>query len=379
MARILQVVAYFPPDRVGGVGEVAAHLRRGLEARGHRVQVLTTGGPSHDPEVRRVARTPGGFVLASLRGLRAARGANLVHVHHGEAALLLLALRLLGPRVPILLTLHVGLRAMRASLDPYTVAGRRYGDGGPGWLERAAFALRASLDRLALACADRVTFISQSAARDVLGAQRARTARVIYNGLPQTREPMPATPVAPVDLLFVGTNSVRKRVTMLPLVLAAVRRRRPSATLRIVGFGAEENPELSAVARELDVHAAIEFVGRTESAALAKYYAAAGVLVVPSAYEGLPMVILEGFQQGLPCVATAVSGHPEVIEQGANGLLVPVDDPDAMAAATLRILEDPALRARMAQHARQTVDARFGVDRQVDEYLDVYAELGVTA
>lgn len=380
MARILQVVAYFPPDRVGGVGEVAAHLHAGLLARGHESEVLSSGHSGQAPGVHRLARTPGGFVLGSLRGFRAARRADVIHVHHGEAAPLLLALRLLGSRAPILLTLHVGLRAMRPSLTSYQIDGRRYGGRGPGLMERIGLAFRTLLDDIAVACADRVTFISRSAARDVLGVDRAAEAQVIYNALPPAplATHAPETRPEPVDLLFVGTNSTRKRVAVLPLVLAAVRRQRPSATLRIVGSSAEENPEVAAIARELDLLSAIEFVGKKDSRELGPYYEAAGVLLVPSAYEGLPMVILEAFRAGLPCVATDVSGHPEVVVPGENGLLVPVDQPEAMAQAALQVLEDPALRARMSTAARETLRVRFGVERQVDAYLGVYAELGAT-
>lgn len=381
MARILQVVAYFPPDRIGGVGEVAAHLHDSLRAHGHDAQVLSTGQRGGEPGVQRVARTPGRFVIGCLRGLAAARRADVVHAHHGEAALLLLSLRLLRSRVPIVLTLHVGLRAMRPSLEPYTVGARTFGAPGPGLMSRIGFSVRSLLDALALTCADRVTFISRSAARDVLGGEAAATATVIYNALPASDSaPARAAPqIAPSDLLFVGTHSTRKRVAVLPAVLAAVRRRRPQATLRIVGFDAADSPELRSEAQALGVLSAIEFVGRKDSRELDPYYAAAGVLLVPSAYEGLPMVILEAFRAGLPCVATDVSGHPEVVAHGESGLLVPVDEPEAMAAAALRVLEEPALRTQMSAAARQTVRRRFLVDRQLREYLGVYADLGVTA
>jgi glycosyltransferase involved in cell wall biosynthesis len=120
---------------------------------------------------------------------------------------------------------------------------------------------------------------------------------------------------------------------------------------------------------------AIDFCGRKRAAELSPYYRAAQVLVVPSAYEGLPMVILEAFAQGLPCVATRVSGHPEVIADGENGFLVPLDDPQAMAAAVIRILQEPGLATRMGESARATVRAHFDVRRQVREYLALYDEM----
>lgn len=88
------------------------------------------------------------------------------------------------------------------------------------------------------------------------------------------------------------------------------------------------------------------------------------------------MVILEAFAQGLPCVATRVSGHPEAVVDGVNGKLVPVDDPDAMARAALEILSlSNEARRAMSDAARHTVAAKFDANRQVDEYLALYESL----
>lgn len=395
MASVLHVVSYFPPDRIGGVGEVVAHVHRGLLAGGHRSRVVTSGHSRDDASVLRLAKSPGGFSLASARALQLARESDVIHVHHGEALGLLLGLSLLRIETPVLLTLHVDVAAMAAASRPYRAAGRRLGSWG---LREAAYVtiampLRALADRAAMALADKTSFISRSAALDTLGAELAATATVIYNGVPSAPamvidSALPSTPTiaagsyahgqasaAPCDLLFVGTNQIRKRVESLPLVLAAVRQRRPQATLRIVGFTADENPALLATARALGVADAIEFAGRCRAEELAAHYASAGVLVVPSAYEGLPMVILEAMQHGLPCVATRVSGHPEVIRSGENGVLVPLDDPDAMAAAALALLEDPAKRAELGAAAKRSVAERFSVERQVAEYASLYAQL----
>ena len=126
---------------------------------------------------------------------------------------------------------------------------------------------------------------------------------------------------------------------------------------------------------DLELLAQVECLGRKTSAELPVYYRAAGVLVVPSAYEGLPYVILEAMQQGTPVVATRVSGHPEVIEDGRNGFLVDLDKPAALAARCVEILRDPALAERFARAGRETLARRFELERQLDEYLDYYEAL----
>jgi glycosyltransferase involved in cell wall biosynthesis len=375
MTSVLHVVAYFPPDRIGGVGEVVANVHRALLGAGHVSTVLTTGRSRGEPHIVRIAATPMRFALACARSVALARRADVVHIHHGEGLGLLVMMKLLRVRTPILLTLHVGLRALRQSLGAYRIDGRELGRGGLAahFYNTVVMRIREALDVMALALADRVTFISRSAANDVLARAARASARVIYNGLhaaPATSGSVPA-----VELLFVGTNSTRKRVEVLPVVLEAVRRRRPTARLRIVGFGPDENPELAGLARELDVLDAIVWEGRKRSDELPPFYRASQALLVPSSYEGLPMVILEAMQSGLPCVATHVSGHPEAVEDGVNGFLVPLDEPQAMAAAALRILEDPTLHATLGARAKATVAERFGAERQAREYLAVYAEM----
>jgi glycosyltransferase involved in cell wall biosynthesis len=234
--------------------------------------------------------------------------------------------------------------------------------------------IRSGLDRAAIALADRVSFISRSAATDVLGSDSGARATIVYNGV-QTAAPDSNASVAPTELLFVGANTERKRVELLPLILADVGRQRPEARLRIVGFERSENPELVSLARELRVLDKIEFAGRVRSDLLASHYRSARVLIVPSVYEGLPMVILEAMQHGLAVVATRVSGHPEVIEDGVNGLLVPLDDPTAMANAVLRLFDDPSLLARYGTAGRSVVHSQFSVERQVAAYLSEYEGL----
>ena len=157
--RILHVVPYFPPDRVGGVGEITAHLHRGLLQRGHDSVVLTAGRTQDDTRVIRVGRSPLRFLVRCLRGLSLARGMDIVHFQHGEALALILATRLQRNRPRLVVTLHShGLAAGRASA-PYAAEGRWVGGGWISHLKRRLSALfHALADRLARALADRDTY-----------------------------------------------------------------------------------------------------------------------------------------------------------------------------------------------------------------------------
>ena len=119
----------------------------------------------------------------------------------------------------------------------------------------------------------------------------------------------------------------------------------------------------------------MECIGPQPAAALPAHYRAAAVALVPSAYEGLPYAILEALREGTAVVATGVSGHPEVIEDGVNGFLVPVDDPEAMAGRCVEILRDPALGRRLGAAGRERIARHFDLGRQIDAYLQYYRAL----
>ena len=119
----------------------------------------------------------------------------------------------------------------------------------------------------------------------------------------------------------------------------------------------------------------MECVGFVPADELADWYRAADVLVVPSAYEGLPLVVVEALHCGLPVVATRVAGHPEAIEDGVNGYLVPLDDPAVFSTRCVEILLDRALRDELAGGARRVARERFGQQRHVAAYLALYERL----
>jgi glycosyltransferase involved in cell wall biosynthesis len=103
--------------------------------------------------------------------------------------------------------------------------------------------------------------------------------------------------------------------------------------------------------------------------------AAADVSVMPSLNEALSNVLLESMAAGAPTVATCVGGTPEVLVDGATGLLVPPSDSRALAAAMARLLVDRALALRIGQAGRRLIHDRFSVDRMVASTEKLYAEL----
>jgi D-inositol-3-phosphate glycosyltransferase len=114
-----------------------------------------------------------------------------------------------------------------------------------------------------------------------------------------------------------------------------------------------EQRRLHGLREELGLRDTVHFLGAQAQDRLPHYYAAADVVVVPSHYESFGMVALEAQACGTPVVASRVGGLPAVVDDGVSGLLVPHDDPDALAASLEHLLSDEALRVQMGCNARR--------------------------
>lgn len=97
--------------------------------------------------------------------------------------------------------------------------------------------------------------------------------------------------------------------------------------------------------------------------------------VLPSLTEGLSNSLLEAMAAGLPVVATAVGGNPEIVEDGATGFLVPPGDPAALAGAIDRVLGSPALAAELGREGKARVTSYFTNERMVEQTIDLYLRL----
>lgn len=116
--------------------------------------------------------------------------------------------------------------------------------------------------------------------------------------------------------------------------------------------------------------------GRRDVAAILPEIA---VSVLPSTSEGLSNTLLESLAAGVPVVATAVGGTPEIVVDGVHGFLVPVGEPARIAAAVARLVDSPELARRLGANGRERVELRFGRDRMVAETLDLYERLHARA
>lgn len=160
-----------------------------------------------------------------------------------------------------------------------------------------------------------------------------------------------------------------KGLDVLVEAFAQVLRTVPTAQLLLVGGGPEE-PRLRDRTRRLDIARRVVFAGSQPKSA--RYLSAMDLYVTASRREGLPLAVLEAMAGGLAVVATSVIGHVDVVEDGVTGLLVPPDDPGALAEAVARLLPDASRRRIMGEAARQRVQTQFAVPRMVAQIADLY-------
>ncbi len=144
--------------------------------------------------------------------------------------------------------------------------------------------------------------------------------------------------------------------------------------LVVVGTGPEAGPARALVSR-LGVGERVVFLGRCSAEHVERVVAACDVLVLPSAVEGLPYVILEAMACAKPVVSSRVFGIPEAVIEGETGLLVSPDDVAGLAAALHTLAGDPALRARMGRAGRARFEERFTLERQLRVMSALYREL----
>ena len=181
--------------------------------------------------------------------------------------------------------------------------------------------------------------------------------------------------LAPNDdvVLYVGRLEVGKGLRHLVEAFSLLR---PiSAKLVIVGKG-QIGAEIAALATRIGVRDSVRFVGEVSSDEILRYYASASLLVLPSVAtktfkEPWGLVVNEAFNQALPVVVTATVGAAAggLVRDGENGLVVPEGDPDALAQAIARLLENPDLRSRMGQKGREFV-SRWSYERMAEGFLD---------
>lgn len=257
----------------------------------------------------------------------------------------------------------------------YTEHGR-LSDAPPSWKRQLVNPLLSSFDGAIVAVSEEL--------RQYMIASRFPSSRVtvIRNGIPplamatgldrlRARRALGLSGDDVVFMTVARLDPVKDLRTLLE-AFALVRRGIPAARLVIVGDGPERGA-LVARAAHADLAGAVNFTGYASE--VRGLLPAADIYVSSSISEGISITILEAMAAGIPIVATAVGGTPEIFADGAGGVLVPARDPDGLASSMLSLAADPIRRDAMGAAARTRLTGAFTMDRMIDDYAATYRGL----
>jgi starch synthase len=367
----------YPPDVYGGAGVHVQYLARELrdlvDLTVHCQGADRPGAVAHLPWDRLAGANQALQTVSTDLSMASALGAaDLVHSHTWYANLAgHLAALLYG--VPHVMTMH--------SLEPLRPWKAEQLGGG--------YAISSWCERVAVESAAAVVAVSEGMRADVLATYpevRADRVKVIRNGI-DTAEYTPdpgadvlqrygVDPARPA-VIFVGRITRQKG---LPVLLRAAAHLDPAAQL-VLCAGQPDTEDLAAEVTELvnDLRAArsgvIWLTGMLPKREVIQLLSHAAVFACPSLYEPLGIVNLEAMACGTAVAGSRVGGIPEVVADGETGLLVPPDDPAALAGALNALVCDPALAAEMGAKGRKRVVADFGWPAIAAQTAALYTEL----
>ncbi|MBK1631867.1 hypothetical protein CKO31_14210 [Thiohalocapsa halophila] len=225
--------------------------------------------------------------------------------------------------------------------------------------------------RRSIATADRCVAVSDYTARAVAEYLRVPKPQTILNAVDTTYF-KPAEHDArqenrnsrPFRMLFIGNLTRRKGADLLVDIMHRLGD----------GFELAFTSGRDAAARD-QLPANMHCLGQLSLDEVRTAYRQADALLFPSRLEGLPRTVMESLACGTPVIAADTSSLPEAVDHVRTGILCPLDDADAFAAAARRLAADRALWSSMVQAARETALKRFSLDRMVRDYIDLAARL----
>lgn len=254
-----------------------------------------------------------------------------------------------------------------------------------GWTaESFKVRLYERLDRLHLRWMDEVVCVSEAQATRVRRAGvRAERIRVIYNAIDPTRFHEPDARYRAKLLRYFRqprTHIIGAAGRLSPekgfgvLVSAAERVLREQPSVGFVLFG--EGPERASLQKQINAAGLGHcFILAGFRADLDRFVPHFDLLALPSYTEGMPNVVLEAFAAGVPAVATAVGGTPEIVQDGVSGYLVPAGDAETMAERICQALDNAEELPDMGRRGRMYVQEKFGFATQAELYRELFDQL----
>ncbi len=231
--------------------------------------------------------------------------------------------------------------------------------------------------------ADRTVLVTENQRPKIWGGYNKKRVKVLHNAvdinhpvkLSENHVPIRESlslPLTSKTIVVVGRLSPEKGIDIFLQALSVVAKENPNICGIIVGDG-QEKEALTKQAAFLGISDKVRFVGFTNTPG--DFMIDSDMIVLPSRSEGIPNVALEAMALGKPVVATAVGGTPEVIEHEKSGLLVPSENPQGMAQAILRVLNNKDLCVSLSQNALAQVREKFSIESRCSKLIEIYSEI----
>lgn len=354
--KILQVIPYFC---FGGAETMCENLTYALTERGHQVTVVSLYNEKTPISQRMEDRGVRILYLdkklgmdvsmvPKLRKIMKAEKPDVVHTHLDVIKYAAAAARLSGIRTCIHTVHNVADKEAEGRIQKIinTVYFKL------GWSRPVALSPQV-----------------QKTIVDFYGMPQEESVPVIYNGVDMGRCLTKATYASgkTLKLLHVGRFNEQKNHTGLLEAFQLFRQSCPESELILLGDG-ELLEQTKQLANNLGILDSVRFLGSQSN--VYPYLQQADIFLLPSKYEGMPMTIIEAMGTGLPIVATAVGGVPDMITHEVSGLLTG-EDPQEICGACLRLARDEGLRQRLGQQAKAD-SLRFSADYMAAQYLEEY-------
>ena len=199
----------------------------------------------------------------------------------------------------------------------------------------------------------------------------------VYNGVDLARFAVTDFGSAPPEIISIGRLIEKKGFSDLISACALLRSRGRQFQCIIIGEGPLEESLQAQIAEE-NLKPCVTLSGPQTQAEITKRLAHATVFALPCTHEtgggmdNLPTVIMEAMAAGLPVISTPLAGIPEMVEDGANGELVPDRDPAALAAAIEKLLDDPERARRLGDRSRQIAKEKFSIETSARQLLELF-------
>ncbi|WP_301107046.1 N-acetyl-alpha-D-glucosaminyl L-malate synthase BshA [Sporosarcina sp.] len=360
---------------LGGSGVVATELGLKMANRGHEMHYITSSKPFrfldahpniqfHEVTIEGYAvfkYPPYDIALANrIAQVIESENLDLLHVHYAvpHAISAVLAKDMAESTIGIITTLH-GTDVTILGYDPALKNTLSYG----------------------INKSDRVTAVSHSLQNETIALLQPKTEiQTIYNFIDEDKYYPRETTSLREELGIVAGEKVLihisnfRKVKRIPDIIKSFEliRMQHDVKLLLVGEGPEKF-DLEEYVKQAGLEEEILFLGKRDD--LPELLSLSDVMLLLSEKEAFGLVLLEGFACGVPAVASAIGGIPEVVEDGYNGYLVELGDVQAVAERVSRILSDEELRKQMKKHAIQTVQEQFSSEYIVSQYEALYEEV----